>query len=295
MLIPFSSKVASIALLIIFSIPLASLGLYSYLGSPDKSDAPYSKGQLKSENKYANKNLETLLKRLKKQLDKEPNKIEGWILLGRSLVTLGKYREASEALKHALQIAPNRPDLAASIAETKFFANQGKFSLEIRHFLNLAQRLNPREHKALYYLGLDAFNQKLFRKAIQYWVNLLSISPAQSAWINIVRERLTQAAVASNLRVSDFTPQVLGAPKKRAETIENWGPGPTKEDIEKAEQMTERERSQFIRSMVDRLAKRLIDEPNDLNGWRRLAHAYRVLGQPKKAEEAQQRVKELQK
>ena len=47
--------------------------------------------------------------------------------------------------------------------------------------------------------------------------------------------------------------------------------------------------------MVERLANRLQSEPNDLRGWQRLARAYRVLGETKKAEVAEKRIKELEK
>ena len=39
----------------------------------------------------------------------------------------------------------------------------------------------------------------------------------------------------------------------------------------------------MIRSMVESLADRLKEEPDDLGGWRRLARAYQVLGETKKA------------
>ncbi|KKL75805.1 hypothetical protein LCGC14_2051190, partial [marine sediment metagenome] len=55
-------------------------------------------------------------------------------------------------------------------------------------------------------------------------------------------------------------------------------PGPTQEDIENAQDMSVEERQDFIRSMVERLATRLEDEPDDLDGWMRLGNAYSVLG-----------------
>ena len=50
------------------------------------------------------------------------------------------------------------------------------------------------------------------------------------------------------------------------------------EDIENAQDMSVEERQDFIRSMVERLATRLEDEPDDLDGWMRLGNAYSVLG-----------------
>ena len=45
----------------------------------------------------------------------------------------------------------------------------------------------------------------------------------------------------------------------------------------------------MIRGMVDRLAARLEQNPNDKEGWTRLAHAYDVLGEKDKAEAARAR------
>ena len=50
--------------------------------------------------------------------------------------------------------------------------------------------------------------------------------------------------------------------------------------------MTEAQRSQMIRGMVDRLASRLHENGSDLDGWLRLLRAYKVLGENAKAKEA---------
>jgi cytochrome c-type biogenesis protein CcmH len=44
---------------------------------------------------------------------------------------------------------------------------------------------------------------------------------------------------------------------------------------------------------VQRLADRLKENPNDLNGWLRLAQAYDVLGEKEKAREARAKAKSL--
>jgi cytochrome c-type biogenesis protein CcmH len=61
---------------------------------------------------------------------------------------------------------------------------------------------------------------------------------------------------------------------------------PAEEDVAAASEMTAEDRDAFIRSMVDRLAARLESEPNDRDGWTRLARAYGVLGDSAKAEES---------
>ncbi len=60
-------------------------------------------------------------------------------------------------------------------------------------------------------------------------------------------------------------------------------PGPTAADVAAANTMSERDRGDMIRGMVARLADKLKDDGNDLEGWQRLVRAYMVLGERDKA------------
>jgi cytochrome c-type biogenesis protein CcmH len=60
-----------------------------------------------------------------------------------------------------------------------------------------------------------------------------------------------------------------------------------------AQDMTSDEQAAMIESMVARLAARLEDEPDDLDGWRRLGQAYGVLGENDQARDAFERAAAL--
>jgi cytochrome c-type biogenesis protein CcmH len=60
-----------------------------------------------------------------------------------------------------------------------------------------------------------------------------------------------------------------------------------------AQDMTPEERMGFIRQMVEGLAQRLEEKPDDLEGWLRLIRAYQVLGEPEKAAEALKKAEPL--
>jgi cytochrome c-type biogenesis protein CcmH len=62
--------------------------------------------------------------------------------------------------------------------------------------------------------------------------------------------------------------------------------GPSTEDVANAADLSDEERGAFITSMVERLATRLADEPDDLDGWLQLARAYTVLGKTSDARDA---------
>ena len=283
----------AMAIVVVGTIPIISYGLYFHLGSPEKPDLPYSERQFSSSVKTVDTGMDRLVRDLRDRLDQNPNQLKGWILLGKSLVSLKLYSDASNAFKRASKIEPNRSDIAASVAETSFMAQGGEFNQEVRYFFKLAQKINPREHKALYYLGLDSFMEKEYSTAIQYWVDLISISPVGAPWLDSVRGRLIMASKASKLKISSFVSRLKS--QRLNDNQQNPESGPTQEDIKNANDMSEKERENFIRSMVDRLAERLKSEPNDLNGWRRLARAYRVLGEKQKAALVEKRIIELTK
>jgi cytochrome c-type biogenesis protein CcmH len=56
-----------------------------------------------------------------------------------------------------------------------------------------------------------------------------------------------------------------------------------------AQEMSPEDRQAMIRTMVQRLADRLEENPNDKQGWTRLARAYDVLGEKEKAKKARER------
>ena len=275
----------ALALAILIVLPLAALGLYRHLGSPDKPDLPFAMRNFAPPVTAANTDMMRLVTELQKRMEKNPDKIEGWLLLGRSLVSLKRYQEASSAFARAFRLDPSRAELAASAGETGFMANGGKFTLDVRRHFQTALKLNPREHKALYYLGLDLAEQKKYSDAIQNWVDLVAISPIGAPWLDTVRRRLVAIAETGKLKITNFKPRL----KIKTQ------PGPSQADIKAAEQMSGKDRQAFIRSMVNRLAERLKSEPNDIDGWRRLSQAYKVLGETKKAAEIDMRLKELKK
>jgi cytochrome c-type biogenesis protein CcmH len=67
-------------------------------------------------------------------------------------------------------------------------------------------------------------------------------------------------------------------------------PGPSAEQMQAAKTMSPGQRNQMIQGMVERLAARLKDHPDDVEGWRMLARSYRVLGEPAKAADAAKQV-----
>ena len=104
------------------------------------------------------------------------------------------------------------------------------------------------------------------------WQNLLAISRPNAPWISNVRDNIKSAAEAENITLDP--------------TDNSQPTGPDANTLADAATMTEDEQNEMIAGMVKRLRDRLIEEPNDTDGWLRLARAYNVLGQAENALDA---------
>ena len=61
---------------------------------------------------------------------------------------------------------------------------------------------------------------------------------------------------------------------------------PTEDDVAAAAELSDTDRMAMIRTMVESLDSRLKNDPNNIEGWKRLVRSYVLLQQPDKAAEA---------
>ena len=290
------------AALIAVAVPVGAVALYLNVGSPGVPDQPLAErratagaSQGASQDGGNAASMEQLAEGLAGRLRENPDDLNGWQLLGRSYVEMQRYAEAADAYRRALEVGGERPDIVADYAEALVFAAGAVVTpeaLDIFTALAEADRLNP---IARYYLGLAQAQKGDVRGALQAWVDLRAISPPPAPWLAAVERQIAAAArglgidaaeIAPSPAVRELATSVPGAspPARQAES-----PGPTRDDMEAAAEMSAAERADMIRGMVDRLARRLEEEPDDVEGWRRLARAYEVLGEKEKAAEARRR------
>ncbi|MDE1148834.1 MAG: tetratricopeptide repeat protein [Azospirillaceae bacterium] len=174
------------------------------------------------------------------------------------------------------------------MAEALVLAADGVVGPEAKAALAKALALNPKEPRARYYDGLATRQAGDLKGAVSRWAALLAESPADASWVPFLRGQLGEAASEAGMDPAAVTPQPLPPVNPPPVTA---APGPTSDDMAAASGMSTGDRSAMIRGMVDRLAARLKDKPDDGEGWSRLARAYRVLGENDKAVEAEANAK----
>jgi cytochrome c-type biogenesis protein CcmH len=272
---------AELLILVAFVVPGIALASYAFLGEPDLPDQPHAArgdAQMRAE-------MQGLLAELQAKLEDDPGRIDGWLLLGRSRMRIGDYDQAAEAFARARALAPGEPAIAAELGEALIHAAGGAVPEAARETLLSAHAQDPREPKALFYLGHDAATRADHAAAVQFWTDLVAVAPPGAPWAADVRARIAREAAIGNIDLAKVTPSVQPAAPVA---------GPSAEEAAAAAAMSPEERAAFIRSMVERLAARLETTPDDVEGWRRLANAWRVLGESGKADAAEARVRALE-
>ena len=274
-------------------IPAAALILYSILGSPDVPNFPYATRNIPAETEQIakwQKNRETLnlAERLKNNLKNDPENINTWVLLGRAYSNLALHTDAANAFEKAHTLSPNNTEILVQYAEALIPVENNVITEKIWNLFKQVLTRSPLNPKARYYLALRKAQANNIRDAIQDWVDLVAISPKNASWLPTVRSQVKAAAQELGIDPSSFKPSAKVIALKSSSKV-LVSPRPTREQLESASQMSTSQRQEMIRSMVERLADRLEKDPDDPEGWRRLAHAYRVLGESEKAANAEDR------
>ncbi|MBM3548021.1 MAG: c-type cytochrome biogenesis protein CcmI [Alphaproteobacteria bacterium] len=205
--------------------------------------------------------------------------------MARAQLGQDRVAEAVQSLTQATAKAPHRSDLRSLLGEAQVALADGKVSDAARQTFRAAVNLDARDPRARFYLGLARVQDGDLKGGIEDWLALEADSPPDAPWRPLLAERLQQAATEAGVDLSQrrvaampSAPPAPGAPR-----------GPSAADMAAAQQMSPADRQQMIRGMVEGLAQRLEDNPNDVEGWQRLARARRVLGEEASATEALRR------
>ena len=260
----------------------AALALYITIGAPGQPGMPAAE-RVQTASGLENLSGEQLVDELARRLKDRPRDLRGWTLLAGAQARLGRFEDAAQSYARASALDPTDANLVSSYGETLAAASGGRITGDALEAFRKANRLNPEEPRARYYIGLYAQQQGQTAEALAIWRRLIAESPPEAPWVPLVRQRIAQAAAERPVPGPGTTARQDGAP----------APGPTSEDIAAAQEMSADDRQAMIRSMVERLEDRLAEEPNDVDGWLRLGRSWGVLGDTAKARDALAKAAEL--
>jgi cytochrome c-type biogenesis protein CcmH len=288
---PARARATILAIAVI--LPWSAAGLYMGLGAPGLPDLPITSRQ---DEVAQQGDMSRMVTQLRQRLEQQPDDVDGWMLLGRSYLTMGSGRESAEAFARAADLSGRRADVLAAWAEAVTRTDGNWVNVQAKALFEEALRGDPQEPRSRFYLGLAKAQNGDVPGAIKDWQALAADSPPDAPWMPLLNDRIRRAAAEIGVdpgpMVGSAAPPLLpSAPPAAQPPMQPRGP--TTADMEAASRMSAGDRQQMIRSMVDGLAERLKENPNDRDGWLRLGRSYQVLGETAKAEEAFARARAL--
>jgi len=254
---PNNSLRRAVAVVALIGLPLAAIALYLPLGSPQLGDFPLAARSQAPDGKQP---LVNLVAQVEAHLEKNPTDARGWTVLAPVLERLGRFDDAVRAWRNSITYAGDSSERRADLGEALTAAAGGVVTGEAKAEFERSLAMNADEIKASYFLGLAAEQDGRTGDAASIWKAMLAKAPPDAPW-----RQLVQAAIT---RVGGVAPAL------------------SDDTMAAAKEMTETDRNAMIRGMVDRLAARLKQNGDDVEGWLRLVRAYLVMGDRDKATSA---------
>ncbi|HIP80429.1 MAG TPA: c-type cytochrome biogenesis protein CcmI, partial [Kiloniellaceae bacterium] len=258
------------AAFIVLLMPLAGVGLYLGYGSPGLPGLPFAERQGGS-----SQEAEMLVAQLEARLAGNPEDAEGWLILARVYERMARYGQAAEAYRRIIDLGRGGAEVHASLGEVLVAAANGQVGRDARLAFAQAIEMDPANPRARYYAGMAMAQDDRLADALAVWRGLEADSPPDAPWRPLLERQIANAAASLGEATPDATPDpTLGAPPAGGESPR----GPSAADIEAMQALSPEERDEFIRSMVEGLAARLEEQPDNPEGWLQLARSYTVLG-----------------
>lgn len=270
-----------VAVVLGVALPLAGLALYADRGSPEQPGQPLAERRMQgpSEGELELRRVADFARTMRERAARDPNDLEAWVRLAQATQALNLPGEALAAWRKADELAGSPPEIAGPLGEVAVAVADGTVTPEAERAFGRVLAASPGDPRARYYTGLAKLQGGRAREAVQAWFDLLSASPPDAPWVGPVRARLDEVAREARIDLRTLRPS---AGNPRAE-ITLGPPSVVPPGGEAIAALPPDARAAAIRTMVEGLAARLEAQPDDLDGWRRLARAWRVLGESEKA------------
>ncbi len=188
-------------------LPIAAVLIYMQVGTPRALDpAAVSAAAAHRGQQFTREQVDEMLAQLATRLASEPDNLEGWVLLGRSYAALGRHSEAATALRRAVELKGNDPDLLADYADVLAMAAGQRLEGEPLQLLEKALSIDPDHGKALALAGTAAYERGDFADAVKRWERLLKGVPPDSEGARAIQASIDEARTRGGLAAQPAAP-----------------------------------------------------------------------------------------
>lgn len=204
-------------LVVALAIPLLAVGLYMQLGETELlTDAGQAALVSPQQEAHPNAEVDAMIEALAAKLQQAPDNLEGWEMLGRTLIALQRYAEAADAYAQVYRLAGDDPDVMIDYAEALAMRIGGEMLGDPLELIDMALKRQPTHEKGLWLAGIAAYQNRDMRGALNHWETLGLIigtdNPNRSVLDSLMAEARAELGITA--------PPVAAAPKAAAPTAD---------------------------------------------------------------------------
>jgi len=185
---------------LVLALPLAALSLYAVLGNYPALTV--SAAAPTPELAQINDMVAGLADRLKKQ----PDDVQGWLMLGRSYKFLQQHAEATDAFAQAYRILGEQTEVMLLYAESMAMANGGILAGKPAELIVKALTLEPDNLNGLWLGGMAKVEEGDMTTAIKLWRRLETLLPPGSEAQQEIQGAISRLAKAQTERANEPAP-----------------------------------------------------------------------------------------
>lgn len=277
-------QLVAIAVIIVL-VPAGAGTVYGFLGSPNLPGQPYSWRQAHDPQLAS----ASAVDKLKAQVEASPT-AAGYINLATTYFAAHNYTDSAAAYRRAVDLGSTDAATWSAFGEAIVMANDGSVVPEALAAFTHSLALDSRSERSRFYMGLAEEQIGELKKAVAIWRDLEKTSDPGASWMPMVREHITFFSKQGGFDPASVTPSppspeamnaAISAMTTALQSKMGGGSAPAASGA-----APQSDQDTMIQGMVAQLAGKMQKNPADVDGWRRLAIAYNVLGEQDKAQQA---------
>ena len=258
-------KARPLVLALAAAAPMIALVAYMLVGAPGVADQPFLKRVAQwSRTDLSVLSAEKVAAVLQQTTTVKPNDPDLYRLLALTRLQAGDATGATQALRRAVVLAPDRADLWVALGETFVAEGNGEIGADARRAFGEALKRDPKNANARYRLAQGRIAAGDLAGGLADWRALLAELPADDPRRAGFSQEIAQVEAAGGLPASAAP---TGRPSEAPAAQEAAQGAAQGDDVQN-----------MIQGMVAGLAARLEAAPDDPDGWVKLVRAYAVLG-----------------
>lgn len=181
-------RLTALGVMVALLVPIYGFSVYFMQGRPDLATErlPSDMADISSP--------QELVRVAEARMRQNPDDARGWDILGRTYITLARFRDAQTAFERAIRTGGQNADRLTYLAEARIMLASGMVEADVYAMVEAALAEEPDHAKAISFLALAEEQAANWEEAIIAWQRLRDLEGADVRYVALAEARLEAIA-----------------------------------------------------------------------------------------------------